>query len=753
MLGTFPKNKTPGNDGLTIEFYLAFWPLFGRLLVDSLNYAFDFGELSNSQKQAIITLIEKKGKDKRMIRNWRPISLINVDAKIASKTLAKRLEKVLPEIIHSNQNAFVKGRSIFDAIRTKEKDLPGILVAIDFEKAFDTLNLNFLIRTLHKFNFGPSFIQWIRTLYKNVKSCVMNNGFTTGPFTLSRGVRQSDPLSPYLFIIALETLTIKIRNDDSIKEFKIGGETTKLSLFADDMTCFVRDKESYASLFAILESFGSCSGLRVNHEKTEILALGNSILHEEDFNNHRVCEIIKILGVYFGYDEKQRNDLNFRQTLKSIKKSINMWKWRNLSLLGKIQIIKTFAIPKLMFRASVIPISNDLVKEANSIFYNFIWNGKDKVKRCALISDIDKGGLKMLDIESMVSARRVICLKKFLEDYPSTWKSILNSFILPVGGSLVLHCNFDTVKLKTQLPKYYKECFDAWSALNSSTPVTFNDIMNEIIWNNKFICIDNKSVYRNDLVNLGIVKVGDLITDNNLFLHEDPYVPISPEQRFFIMGVVHSLPSDWKTIIRSSVCTNERKPIPCTPYIKLNCGSVPISDVTSKQIYDSFLRKKQIPPTAQQKLTDKYSETSINWEKVYSLPFRTTLDSKLREFQYKILNNIVFTNDKLFRFGLSQSPNCTFCNEEPESIEHLLSRCKVSSEFWKEVLSWLKDNNIIIESLNEIGLFLGNFEKTEDFFIINHILLLGEYYIYVRKCHGSLPSLRGFIACQDKTCL
>jgi len=173
----------------------------------------------------------------------------------------------------------------------------------------------------------------------------------------------------------------------------------------------------------------------------------------------------------------------------------------------------------------------------------------------------------MLDIESMVSARRVICLKKFLEYYPSTWKSILNSCVLPVGGSLVLHCNFDTVKLKTQLPKYYKECFDAWSSLNSSTPVTFNDIMNEIIWNNKFIYIDKKSVYRNDLVNLGIVKVGDLITDNNLFLYEDPYAPISPEQRFFIMGVVHSLPSDWKTLIRPSVCINEIKPMPCTPRI------------------------------------------------------------------------------------------------------------------------------------------------------------------------------------------
>ena len=166
--------------------------------------------------RSIITLIEKKGKDNRMIKNWRPISLINVDAKIASKTLAKRLEQVLPRIIHSNPNAFVKGRSLFDGIRTiddvmeytKEKELSGILVAIDFEKSFDTLNFDFLISTLHKFNFGPSFIQWIR-LYKNVSRCVMNNGFTTGPFMLSRGERQGDPPSPYLFIIALGTLAIQ----------------------------------------------------------------------------------------------------------------------------------------------------------------------------------------------------------------------------------------------------------------------------------------------------------------------------------------------------------------------------------------------------------------------------------------------------------------------------------------------------------------------------------------------------------------
>ena len=197
-----------------------------------------------------------------MIKNWRPISLINVDAKIISKVLAKRLEKVLPVIIHADQNAFVKGRSIFDAVRTiddmvdytKRNNLSGFLIAIDFEKAFDTLNFNFLIRTLHKFNFGPSFIPWIRVLYNNVSSCVMNNGFTTAPFMLGRGVRQGDPLSPYLLIIALEILAERIRSDSKIQGFRIGEEMVKLSLFADDMTCFLRDGDSYIHYFRYLNA-------------------------------------------------------------------------------------------------------------------------------------------------------------------------------------------------------------------------------------------------------------------------------------------------------------------------------------------------------------------------------------------------------------------------------------------------------------------------------------------------------------------
>ena len=111
-----------------------------------------------------------------------------------------------------------------------------------------------------------------------------------------------------------------------------------------------------------------------------------------------------------------------------------------------------------------------LVKEVNSILYGFIWNGKDKVKRQALVSDPKKGGLKMLDIESMIKAKRVAFMKKkILEEYPSPWKTILNNLLSPIGGCFVLHCNFDTSKLKIQLPAYYKECLEAWSDLTGKS--------------------------------------------------------------------------------------------------------------------------------------------------------------------------------------------------------------------------------------------------------------------------------------------
>ena len=140
-------NKSPGEDGFTAEFYKHFFDLVGTDLINSLNQAFEVGEPSISQRRGVITLIPKEDSDLLDLQNWRPITLLNIDYKIASKTLDKRIENVLPKLVHSDQTGFMKGRYIGENIRliydlmehTMAEKKGGILVSLDFKKALDTL--------------------------------------------------------------------------------------------------------------------------------------------------------------------------------------------------------------------------------------------------------------------------------------------------------------------------------------------------------------------------------------------------------------------------------------------------------------------------------------------------------------------------------------------------------------------------------------------------------------------------------------
>ena len=620
-LKTFQKNKTPGNDGLTVEFYLVFWPIVGKHLIDCFNYAHDHGALSNSQKQALITLLEKKGKDKRLIKNWRPISLINVDAKIASKTLAKRLEPILPELIQCGQNAYVKGRSIFDAVRTVDdildytryKKMSGILVPIDFEKAFDSLDHTYLFKVLNAFNFGPSFIRWIRVLYSNISSCIINNGFTSNYFAVGRGVRQGDPLSPLLFILGLEILACSIRKNDKIQGIQIDNCEIKLTLFADDLTCFLCNRSSYVCLRDCLGKFSECSGLKVNEEKTELFRLGTRNFEYERFP-HEFKTSIKILGVHFDYNNVSRKKANFDSVLKSIKQVLNMWKWRGLTLIGRIQIVKSFAIPKFMSKASLIPVSNELIKEVNKELYSFIWNGKDKVKRAALINDIEDGGLKMLDLESLISAQRVMCVKRYVENFESPWKYVLDFYLKRVGGKFLFHCNFDHRTLSISLPTFYRECLQAWSSMNNYDSSSYEGIMNQIIWNNKYILSEGKSIFQSVFCNLGILKVGDLVSRDGVLLKSDRILnsSFSPCHSFSLMGVLDAIPKEWRFIIKTNpYCAPSAMDQTCFE-LTIAGKVIDLASASSKLIYNDFRSLKQTPATAKAKILNKYPDLAID---------------------------------------------------------------------------------------------------------------------------------------------
>jgi hypothetical protein len=172
--------------------------------------------------------------------NYRPITLLNTDTKILAYTIAQRLKEVLPSIIHSDQKGYVKNRyigfnirQIQDAIDHSEKfNIEGAILFLDFTKAFDSLEWSFMTECLEKFGFKSSFIRWIRTMYTDIKGCILNNGWVSAPFKVFRGIRQGCPASALIFVLAVEIMAIKLRETKHIRgiEIKVNSITGNLKI-------------------------------------------------------------------------------------------------------------------------------------------------------------------------------------------------------------------------------------------------------------------------------------------------------------------------------------------------------------------------------------------------------------------------------------------------------------------------------------------------------------------------------------------
>ena len=237
------RGKSPGSDGLPIEFYVKFWPLLGADLVNVLNSCYLSGGMSHTKRKGLISLIFKKA-DRLDPRNWRPIALLNVDYKLAARVVAGRLLKVIHLIVAKDQTCGVPGRFIGENVAivrdvvsfASRTGVPLAILSLNQEKAFDRVDWGLMHAALGRMGFKYSFLRWVSPFYSQVQSAVIVNGHLSRFFSLSRGVRQGCPLSPLLYVLVAEVLAVNIRCNSRIRGLSLPGVPLVVSpvhLYAD----------------------------------------------------------------------------------------------------------------------------------------------------------------------------------------------------------------------------------------------------------------------------------------------------------------------------------------------------------------------------------------------------------------------------------------------------------------------------------------------------------------------------------------
>jgi len=413
--------------------------------------SFETGELNTSFRLGQIKLIPKKGCPNK-IEDWRPITLLCCGYKLISGVVAARLESTLEKIIGRAQKGFMGKKfmstctlNIVDRISGawQYREPLGVL-CIDFIKAFDSVEHQFIFNVLKFFNFGPNFINMINTLLSNRESVVIVGDGYTSPFSIKRGTPQGDRISPYLFIIVIEILLIKIKRMEGrgidncnfiknwIENSGMQGEGNTEG-FADDISIlFAMSAESVGLIKEILAQFALCSGLSINIKKTQLMVCGT-----ENFAiGSKVCDIlvvdkVKILGITI--DRKLENlEQNWEEKIAKMERLSNFWKLQKLLLPGRILVAKTFLLSQVVFLLETLPLKFDTGEKINKIMAYFVKGNDRIIAKSRWFIKKELGGYDLVDIHTLNN-----CVKA---NWINRWAlSRENADIIGLRGNL----NFD----------------------------------------------------------------------------------------------------------------------------------------------------------------------------------------------------------------------------------------------------------------------------------------------------------------------
>lgn len=743
------KNKTPGTDGITPEFYLTFWELLKDDFMRSMEFSLDQGTLSDQQRTGVITLIPKKDLDRQSLTNWRPITLLNSDVKILSKALANRIQSCIREVISEDQTGFIRHRCISSNLLTvqaiidytDETSTQGLLLALDYSKAFDMVRWKLIEKALQLFGYGDFITSVVNTLFNGIKTSVSNAGYSSNPFYPTRGIRQGCCASPVLFVMAVELLAIIVRKNEKIKGLLVAEKEIKISQYADDATFFLQNPTDLLELTQTLENFARLSGLKMNNKKSHLLLLGNHKDPPAVIHGIQTADSVKILGMFYKpkMDKEEQYALNFSHRIKQIRQICGNWVNRNMSLKGKITLINALLISILQYPCSCTFTPERVLVEFKSIVTDFIWNQKrSKTAYNLLIQQIEDGGLKLADLETRLYTIHLGLIKQAWLNPTSTWVSLLANSLQTGDIKQVILYKADLVSKQPTRYQTFAQILKSWVKFHNFDPQTEGEAQEEVLWNNRNIVISGEPFFWGRWREAGINCVNDLLhmTEPRFSSHQEIAAEFNITCSFLqILQLRSAIPCKWKRLLRSP----RRQDLLAKPLIKSATGSViQITEVPAKKIYAAILPFKIPKISSQSKWNALYPvnemENKDYWKEVYSSPYLATRESRLQSFQFRIIHRTIPCNKYLCNIRIKQEDFCSFCDvPTTDTLQHFFFSCHKTSTFWNSVCHWLSTQANFQVNIDEREFLFGVHRSIPQSRMTNFLTLLAKHFIFRQK--------------------
>lgn len=701
------NNKSPGTDGLTGEFYKAFKNELAPVLLRVLNEMQATKSTPKSFTLGVVTLVYKCKGQSDNLDNYRPISLLNTDYKILAKILANRLKNVINSIISPYQSYSIPKRDISDTVLSVKhiiqaiKQEGGIYLGIDFNKAFDRVDHDFLWGTLEKFGFGKIYINWLKLMYENARSIVKVNGHLTSDFKIERSVRQGCPLSSLLFSIVTEPLALMIAQDPGIK-----GITTpckrecKIVLYADDTNIMVRDEDSVGKVLEHLETYCKASGAKINTQKSEIMYYGPVSKTHNKWQFHETTGKIKVLGVFLGENLEAACEHTWGGLEAQIKNKLALWKMRALSLRGRAVVVNTLLLSKLNHVLMIHHLPRSTANRINNIMSQFIWKASsNQIAHNTVIGKYQSGGLNLIDLNSKMKAFRVKLIQKLLQtDNNAFWKDYVKDSLYSCGkAGLYNLCQTLPQRRYEHLDPFMREVMEAWGKVRPLFKVNIKSagqILQQPLCHNAEISEKGRPLVSGALEKAKIDVIGDIMDDkgnmslttviNKLKLQNVRYR--RQQIKILIEKLQVSLPSKWKEFLNKKDLAQEDAP---NFFLSCHMKGKLITEYRTKTFYKILIDQIHKPPTAEKAWAKQFPKKDIPsiWLNINENPIPHAIfntDFKLRH--RKIYTGIILHQINKHKYGR----DCAVCVSAPETLEHMFFECAVCQPFLSQVRELLE---------------------------------------------------------------